>query len=364
MARRGPGDAEAGMRETDPLIHHQGEENKATGVKKITDATKSVWNKLRSGLIWSSEIVFGPWIVMLAAGLVVEFVYFTLPAIVSMVELVVALVFFVFAFLAYTSNKKFRCYMMLLWGAAVLLGLVAGLEAYHVYLVQYWSFTKHRMYTNVSPDEPAAAHDDASLIVFEEGARPDITRPTGFTRLSTYCVAPILMRESSAPASEEIQYWAVGKDCCQGLSEYKCDDVLDPSARGAVVVGRQDDAGPLGFMAGFQDETIFYMQAIQMASVAYGLNSAKKPMLVRWVKNVNLFRAWWFTKALWNLIYLSLVWLMFCFFAGISMFLWGGLGSKDSIAAVKKGATNLFGAAGMMRSNIRFGKGPKRAQPL
>mmetsp|Transcript_37959 Transcript_37959/g.80706 ORF Transcript_37959/g.80706 Transcript_37959/m.80706 type:complete len:410 (+) Transcript_37959:121-1350(+) len=218
-----------------------------------------------------------------------------------------------------TEGAFDAAYALLLCGLAVLAGAAAGFYIYSSVACDYWKFGEHRMYTNVWPDELAAAHRDASAIVFAQGARPNLQMSVSYrTGSHTYCVAPVVMHAQMM--GPQIQFWAAGLDCCGGRGE-ACNDAADPRARAGLVVHNR--TGPLhGFIP---NEAEHYAEAARMATAKFGLLSAERPIFVRWVREPEVARdhylrdAWlhWFETG--------------CLFLPLSMLM--GLGAPSLVAA-------------------------------
>lgn len=83
----------------------------------------------------------------------------------------------------------------------------------------------------------------------------------------TSCVAPIWKKDEDAK-DKEINFWAVGEDCCS-LESFDCGDVGVADARSGEVV---------------TDITGDYRLAVTMATVKYGVKTATQPVFVKWVE--------------------------------------------------------------------------------
>jgi len=86
---------------------------------------------------------------------------------------------------------------------------------------------------------------------------------------TTYCVAPILSKSGKVKKADQINFWAVGIDCCDIKTGFHCGDVADPEARSGVT--DNDDSGE-------------YRLAIQMAEIKYSIKSLPRPMYFHWTK--------------------------------------------------------------------------------
>lgn len=203
---------------------------------------------------------------------------------------------------------------------ALLSGGVVGTALDMTHLVDYWPYNLRRHYTNVAPDELAASHADASVLVFMKGARPDPSRSMGYFRHGhTYCVAPIALESgySDQQLSADVQYWAVGKDCCKGEHAFNCDDATDPNARaGLVKIDKShSDSDSETFMEGVMSssEMNYYEKAVLMTMAKFDLQSPKERLYVRFVADIEKSRsgywsdawfAWGKYQALWLLVWI------------------------------------------------------------
>lgn len=84
---------------------------------------------------------------------------------------------------------------------------------------------------------------------------------------NTACVAPI-WEDDKDPKGKEIQFWAVGENCCD-LEGFKCGDVGIADARSGAL---QDDL------------TGDWRLAATMATVKYGLKTPAQPIYVKWTE--------------------------------------------------------------------------------
>jgi hypothetical protein len=84
---------------------------------------------------------------------------------------------------------------------------------------------------------------------------------------NTYCVAPV-WTEDKSPKGKEINFWAVGQDCCSPES-FECGDVGVAEARSGELV---------------TDITGEWRLAVTMATMKWGVTTPKQPIFVKWVK--------------------------------------------------------------------------------
>jgi len=198
-------------------------------------------------------------------------------------------------------------------GFAILAGGVVGTSVHLKQLVDYWPYYQKQHYTNVAPDEPAAAHSDASVLVFMEGARPDATRATSYKRNKVlYCAAPIDVEDSEdATQTTNIQYWAIGQDCCK--NGFTCDDATNSKARSGLVKNKMEGADLIGQGILSNDDMNYYDKAVLMAVTKFDLTSPKERLYVHFVEDVEKARqahwsqawgVWWKLQLLWFVVWM------------------------------------------------------------
>lgn len=164
------------------------------------------------------------------------------------------------------QEQPYRSTMALWILAALVVATVAGSYAYFFYYSRYWSYRDSFSYANILPSEPAASYADAGKIIFAREARIDESKAMGYKDGKTYCVAPILDDSDNL----DVEFWAVGTDCCGARGSFSCDDAWDPKAKAGVVISHSD-------------RFTQYDLAVKQAVAAYGLKSANEPLFVRWV---------------------------------------------------------------------------------
>merc|ERR1719198_573867 len=130
-------------------------------------------------------------------------------------------------------------------------------------------------YTNINATQPAASFPDAGAIIFSDSARVDLRRPFGMRpqgTSQTYCVAPILDETELS----KVNFWAVGRDCCEPSWGFRCDASRNPSAKAGAVLTEGSSA-----FAGELYER--YRLAARQAAATYNLYTPDRPVFVRWL---------------------------------------------------------------------------------
>eukprot|EP00933_Yihiella_yeosuensis_P080583 TRINITY_DN94035_c0_g1_i1.p1 TRINITY_DN94035_c0_g1~~TRINITY_DN94035_c0_g1_i1.p1 ORF type:complete len:301 (+),score=65.64 TRINITY_DN94035_c0_g1_i1:123-1025(+) len=153
------------------------------------------------------------------------------------------------------------CLVALAWSAFF------GVWAHEQYYSQYWASFDSHSYANVLPSEPAAGYIDAGKIIFARESRIDVSRSMGYKDDGVvYCVAPVV----DDSEGRKIQFWAAGVDCCGARGSFSCDDAWDIKAKAGVTIEQPAMLTQYG-------------RAVSQATAAYGMESTKTPVFVRWV---------------------------------------------------------------------------------
>jgi len=169
----------------------------------------------------------------------------------------------------------------------VFLGLVNNLYLYQ----HYGSLMSpdRTSYVDVDPRTAAQLWADAGKIEFREGSRVDGSRALAYLPIgepSTYCVAPVFYQ--SAEPTANVEYWAVGVDCCKSGNVFACEDSYQPDARSAYVVPNYRYMDSILFRAPAIRKHERFLEAIQIAERKFGLTSATSPLLLRWLRNPDV----------------------------------------------------------------------------
>jgi hypothetical protein len=163
--------------------------------------------------------------------------------------------------------------------AALVLGSALGLFIYDAFGYYAFIYSNTRTYRNVVVSQPAASVADAGHVIFAPEAYVDQTKAVGYAGAdgTRYCVAPL----RDLVNTTRVEFWAVGKGCCEWQGGFKCDAAADADARGGIVVFQ----GPGYFMPSTRE---YYTRAREKAEAMFDLQSCDKPLYVRWVQNNEL----------------------------------------------------------------------------
>jgi hypothetical protein len=152
-------------------------------------------------------------------------------------------------------------------------GILVGMLVHESYMGEHSRLERGARYHNVQPAELATSHADAVFLSFSVGSAIDTMHAVGFKKSDeTYCAAPIL---DGTEADNNVQYWAVGLNCCLERGDFECDDAKDPKARGGIVISEDDE------------NIEHYKTAISEVEEAHGLAAPKTALFLRWTTDPN-----------------------------------------------------------------------------
>jgi len=256
--------------ETDPFLTH------GAGARGTANR-RGKYDEGKGAFVGSGLLIFVPWLIFVVVTSLYTFVYHHFREVVWLVGLGGVALSIVFMGIQHRMDGRWYLFLGVLTLIATVMGNLAGLYNYHEYMLQWWSYTQNREYTNVLPSEPAAAHADAGEITFSESARIDTTKAVGYKSGSVYCVAPIMDETQTS----RVEYWAAGPDCCKQRADFTCDSASDSKARSGVVILDNNWLLP--------SNRDYYEKAVKQAEAAYDIVSAPNPLFIRWVENPTDF---------------------------------------------------------------------------
>lgn len=222
----------------------------------------------------ASWLVIAPWLCFVAFSCLFNFAYHDFPGITWTVFAVFVAMLLVYFNPNNAADNDTPLHLFLgpLSLLAVCFGTYVGYTTYDREMSHYWFLSDSHMYTNVVPNDPAAAYSDAGKLLFVDDARVDHAKAMGYQEDHLYCVAPIM---DSSSIGSAVQYWAAGVDCCGARGDFTCDDAFNPDARGGAVIRETSK-----FREDLHD---MYMKAVKQAEAAYEINGVEEPLFVRWV---------------------------------------------------------------------------------
>lgn len=166
---------------------------------------------------------------------------------------------------------------------AVTMGGFCGSVIYDANAVNYWMARDRHSYNNVGPSALALSYIDANAVSFTKGTRVDVRRSFGLQSPgidgSILCVAPVMSRATAS--SREVHFWAVGMDCCEPLSGFRCGQSLRAGVRAGAVESPGGGVGSSYATHKYQ----LYNRAAQQAAAIYQLTTESRPVFVRWMED-------------------------------------------------------------------------------
>lgn len=171
---------------------------------------------------------------------------------------------------AFTNRRAANLVLGCLSLLSCVCGTAFGAHLDASFFQEYSRLKNGATFHNVQPGEAAEGHADAAVLHFSVGTMIDTTRAVGFKDGGvTYCVSPIL--DAVEAGNTEVQYWAVGTDCCMERNDFECDDAAIPQTRSAIQIP-EDDSSRAG-----------YLLALKQVSSIFGLSSAEGALFLRWI---------------------------------------------------------------------------------
>lgn len=157
---------------------------------------------------------------------------------------------------------------------AWILGLVLGNANFYSNTQPWCDLSDLSVYPAVDPASASGRQlMDAGRVEFLKGSKLDLDHTMAFKNKDQFCVAPIV-GESGFKAGAEIDFWAVGLNCCSGTAtDFHCGEYGNANARSGLRLMREDQRS-------------FYRLAVQQAEAAYGVK-APHPLFFFWLEDYN-----------------------------------------------------------------------------
>mmetsp|Transcript_22207 Transcript_22207/g.40867 ORF Transcript_22207/g.40867 Transcript_22207/m.40867 type:complete len:319 (-) Transcript_22207:30-986(-) len=210
---------------------------------------------------------------------------------------------------SFSARRKYQS-MLRLVALAIVLGMVAGADVYYNYMLFYFKYKSLRTYSNVAAGQSAAEFGDGSLLAFSSESSVDTTRAVGYqsARLGkTVCLAPVV--ETSMAATDPINFFAIGFDCCDYRGSFDCDGAGDADAHSALLWFRPSDVvSPANEWA--VDKVLHpqvFQEAIDMDVAVYGTAVANTYRLVRWTKEPESLESEFLTAGILSMCMIAVV---------------------------------------------------------
>lgn len=169
-----------------------------------------------------------------------------------------------------------------LGAATLVISFLVGMCNYCGNWAPYLAATGGRKYTQVGASDPAETHRDAGILEFVQGTGLKMLASVGWKGSGhTYCVAPVV--DEALETQPEVQFWAVGFDCCEARSDFHCDDSGNSGALSGVVSQWNEHV----VTALLPDHREQFLAAIRLAAAAHSMEAAHTPILLRWVESTS-----------------------------------------------------------------------------
>lgn len=228
-----------------------------------------------------AEMVFVPWLIMvlilvcfmLGGSTGQDFVLWFVP-------LLLFLLVGAYTWTKYQSYQPTQAIVGCLCLVALVVSLCVGIYACARSLKEYDRLGRGASYSNVLPSELSTTKNDATSLLFSSNTMVDTSRAYGFTDATagsgqTYCVAPVATAES---ASDAVNFWAAGMNCCGSRSDFQCGDVAKADVHGAIVFPEK-----MMNISGFKS-------AVNGAEKAYNMQVGDKYILLTWHEDPDGYR--------------------------------------------------------------------------
>jgi len=260
----------------------------------------------KSKLLGMLSMILVPWLMFTLTNVMFAFVFHRFPTLTWLFSAVLAFLSLLFVLVDHRNKHGGRWYLKLgfLSFFGIMAGVYLGLYNYHFHFANFWTLDENSSYVNVLPSEPASAHSDAGKLLFTVDSKVEIAKSVGYKSKDVYCVAPIVDY-----ATQKVQYWATGTNCCQPRGGFNCDDVWSPKARSAVVLLDE-------IVTPFPLAHKIYKKAADQACAEWELEQADDPLFVRWVADASAVQEQYYKDGIsYFVVYIS-VYLVFQIIVG------------------------------------------------
>lgn len=259
--------------------------NKYNGTEKLQQPLQNPFAKSQRRRLNIAAVLvalFAPWLLFCCVFALLSFsLHYTLPAVAwALVILAFLAGVGIPAILAANAMKRklsdptyqpsWYLFIALTCFVAFLIGTIAGSSNYAATMQKYYNVQHLSHYEDIDTNLYVGQQlMDAGRIEFKEGTTLDLIHSMGFKNNDMYCVSPIVTQGSPNKASS-MDFWAVGKNCCSGVSaDFHCPGFSDPAARGVIRLMYDQDRP-------------FYRLAVQQAEATYKM-TATHPLFFEWV---------------------------------------------------------------------------------
>lgn len=171
--------------------------------------------------------------------------------------------------------------------ASCMLAAAGGLHSYYAYVQPLVALQSMRTYTNVYPQQPGLAFNDAAFLEFASSTSVDVSKAVSFKSLSTgtytFCAAPIVDAQNTG----HIEFWAVGVDCCGAAGDFHCDSAGEAGPQKGWIMRDPSENDVLyewlgKYLVPPEIRRDVFVQTIHKAEGMYEITAGAEPVLVRW----------------------------------------------------------------------------------
>merc|ERR1719469_687966 len=210
------------------------------------------------------------------------------------------------------ESRHWYLLLGLLCCVATLLACLAGVWNFESHMSVFWFYEGSRAYENVLPTESALSHLDAGKVGFSSDSKVDDSNAVGFEDGSLYCVAPIVASEKQT----QIEYWAVGVDCCKKKGGFTCGDIGNVEVHSGLVTNSHQAK---------------FSKAVTMATEG-NLTTSEDALYVRWVSDADSAQDAYWDQALGFFVGMCALHLLLSLVIGVLLH----FGSRPSMAKGKQ----------------------------
>lgn len=181
----------------------------------------------------SSLVVLVPWVIFTLVTCIFTFALEDYTPVVWSMAAACALVGVLFITLGMATAAPAHAAVGFLTWISVVIGALVGILLLREYMDDYALLDSGATYRDLDPAEAASSHADATQLYFRKGSFIDRQRSVGYMRSGdVFCVAPIIGPETSST----VEYWAVGKNCCEPRGHFMCSLADKASALNGLTV--------------------------------------------------------------------------------------------------------------------------------
>lgn len=113
---------------------------------------------------------------------------------------------------------------------------------------------------------------DAGVIQFTADSRVHLPLSMNFKNKDMYCAAPIISGPANASLNYSLDFWAIGKNCCNGdIASFRCGEYNNPKARSGLRLMNDNDR-------------LFFRLVVEQAEASFHV-TATHPIFLYWMQD-------------------------------------------------------------------------------